>query len=589
MTNTPIIDIDINSSEFDSFLQKWDEYQDSLKSMPQAFQALNKRVAEFQKLQMAAGVSAGASLEAALKMEGAMKKVANQQERGAAAVKKSAISFKSMAADTLKIGKGVVSITGMLAKWGGFVGALGLGAGFFGLDALASSAMNQQRSARSLGVTIGQANAMKTNMGNLFNTNSVMMTVANASQIAADYGNLAGTGMSYAQAAKMGPFAATLALAASARQAYKQNPNLAIARFGQIFSPSEMRTMAATSDQQFKAAEASARNDSTSLGFSNSVANQWVILSKQLMRAGQEIEATLITGLAPLAPQLAALSQAFNQLLKMGIRDLSGEIDKSAVYLKEFAAFLGSPQFMGDLRTFGAAMSQLGGEVVNALRYFNLIPQATPSFSALSAAANNRTPGALPNANARAFWLETHGPQYSASNISAVNSAAAKKFGVPVGLLNRISLQESGYGKYLRSSKGALGVDQLMPATAATLHVGDTWNVQDNIYGAAQYLRVLYDHYGSWSKAVAAYNMGPTNLDKDISAHGKNWLRFAPHETQGYVANVAGAGSSKLNSTLEKILAAAQAKQASSYKYLTVAPYPGASIAVSANAIAAGY
>lgn len=44
----------------------------------------------------------------------------------------------------------------------------------------------------------------------------------------------------------------------------------------------------------------------------------------------------------------------------------------------------------------------------------------------------------------------------------------------------------------------------------------------------------------AWDKAVAAYNCGLANLDKDIAAHGTDWLQYAPKETRGEVANVVG-------------------------------------------------
>ena len=58
------------------------------------------------------------------------------------------------------------------------------------------------------------------------------------------------------------------------------------------------------------------------------------------------------------------------------------------------------------------------------------------------------------------------------------------------------------------SSKGALGLGQLMPATALELGV-DPAVPEENLSGAARYLRLQYDAFGDWDLALAAYNAGP--------------------------------------------------------------------------------
>ena len=64
-----------------------------------------------------------------------------------------------------------------------------------------------------------------------------------------------------------------------------------------------------------------------------------------------------------------------------------------------------------------------------------------------------------------------------------------------------------------RSHKGAIGLAQLMPGTAAKLGV-DPHNPRQNLEGGARYLRMMYDRYGNWRLALAAYNAGPAAVDK---------------------------------------------------------------------------
>lgn len=91
--------------------------------------------------------------------------------------------------------------------------------------------------------------------------------------------------------------------------------------------------------------------------------------------------------------------------------------------------------------------------------------------------------------------------------------AAARKHGVPEDLFLRLVQQESGWNVGARSHKGATGLAQLMPATAAKLGVNPHDPVQ-NLEGGARYLRMMYNTFGDWRLALAAYNAGPGAVTK---------------------------------------------------------------------------
>lgn len=81
---------------------------------------------------------------------------------------------------------------------------------------------------------------------------------------------------------------------------------------------------------------------------------------------------------------------------------------------------------------------------------------------------------------------------------------------------------------------------QFMPSTAQGLGI-DPMNPQQAAEGAGKYLNQLLGQFGGdQAKAVAAYNWGPGNLQKDISAHGSNWMYYLPAETRQYIAKVLG-------------------------------------------------
>jgi soluble lytic murein transglycosylase-like protein len=88
-------------------------------------------------------------------------------------------------------------------------------------------------------------------------------------------------------------------------------------------------------------------------------------------------------------------------------------------------------------------------------------------------------------------------------------ATCASKYGVNQSLIKAVIHAESGYNPNAVSSKGASGLMQLMPGTARSLKVSNSFDPQDNVEGGVKYLRFLLDTFrGDVSLAVAAYNAG---------------------------------------------------------------------------------
>jgi soluble lytic murein transglycosylase-like protein len=91
---------------------------------------------------------------------------------------------------------------------------------------------------------------------------------------------------------------------------------------------------------------------------------------------------------------------------------------------------------------------------------------------------------------------------------------AATRYGVPSTFLHSVARTESGYRQAAISPKGAIGVMQLMPATAAALEANPHDPAQ-NIDAGARHLRDLLIRYqGSTFKALAAYNAGEPAVER---------------------------------------------------------------------------
>jgi soluble lytic murein transglycosylase-like protein len=113
-----------------------------------------------------------------------------------------------------------------------------------------------------------------------------------------------------------------------------------------------------------------------------------------------------------------------------------------------------------------------------------------------------------------------------------VAKAAARKHGVPEDLFLRLVQQESGWNPVAVSTKGATGLAQLMPGTAAKLGV-DIDDPAANLDGGARYLRMMYDKFGTWKLALAAYNAGPGAVEEHEG--------IPPYaETENYVKAILG-------------------------------------------------
>lgn len=91
--------------------------------------------------------------------------------------------------------------------------------------------------------------------------------------------------------------------------------------------------------------------------------------------------------------------------------------------------------------------------------------------------------------------------------------SAARRHNIPEDMFLKLVQQESGFNAKAVSPKGALGLAQLMPATAATLGV-DPHDPYENLDGGARYLAEQYRTFGSWRLALAAYNAGPGAVKK---------------------------------------------------------------------------
>ena len=105
--------------------------------------------------------------------------------------------------------------------------------------------------------------------------------------------------------------------------------------------------------------------------------------------------------------------------------------------------------------------------------------------------------------------------------------------GVRPDLVRAVVQVESAFNPFATSPKGAMGLMQLMPATARQYGVSNPFNPAENVRAGVAYLRGLLDRYqGDEELALAAYNAGPAAVDR----HGQTVPPY--RETRNYVAQI---------------------------------------------------
>jgi hypothetical protein len=182
--------------------------------------------------------------------------------------------------------------------------------------------------------------------------------------------------------------------------------------------------------------------------------------------------------------------------------------------------------------------SSVRGEIAvlgngQALKVVDLRVEGETLFLALRGGGEVGLPAAL----VRGFVAdevidEVHAAATAGSDLRALAIAAARRHGLDPALVMAVVGVESAFAPNAVSPKGAQGLMQLMPGTAATLGVADAFDPAQNLDGGVRHLRSLMGRYrGDLRRALAAYNAG----EGAVARHGG----VPPYrETQDYVRRV---------------------------------------------------
>lgn len=156
---------------------------------------------------------------------------------------------------------------------------------------------------------------------------------------------------------------------------------------------------------------------------------------------------------------------------------------------------------------------------------------------------------ALTISDAAAF-AETRSAEHAGSSqtseaFAQIIDEASRRFGLPVHWIRAVLEVESARDVCAKSSKGAMGLMQIMPQTWAELRLryqlgNDPYDPHDNILAGAAYLRELHNRYGS-PGFLAAYNAGPARYEEHLAG------RALSAETRAYLQKLAPAIGSDIS------------------------------------------
>ncbi|EAB4674404.1 hypothetical protein DBA38_14255 [Salmonella enterica] len=389
MAAKSIVEIDVQDEKFQSFLEKFNEYQKALSELPEqwrgAVHGLGEAAKETERVRdgtegitkaFADGVAALASVNDGLdRLSGNLEKATktqtefNRKSGGARNfLNKASKDAKSLAGHIKDATTSLLSWGTVLGLFSGLAGAGGL----WGLNHLAGNASAQRFTAMGLGTTAGGLNstavdfqkALGNPVGTLGAIRDAQLDLSKRWQFRA-----MGVDNPDRDPAELLP-----EMIKAARDIFVRNGSTqqGAEAYGltNYFTLDDLNRFKKMSDEEIDAMAKQAQQDTRRLQLTDQQLRQWQDFNIQLDRSKVSIGNTFIRGLAPLAPELGKLSDAFSGAIETVLKspELGKWIDGLSDGIRRFGNYLASPEFQKDVEAFISGVERLGrviGKVID--------------------------------------------------------------------------------------------------------------------------------------------------------------------------------------------------------------------------------
>lgn len=364
MSLKSVVDIVVNDAEFQRFQALFNNYQAGLAATPAAWSAANT----------AATATAGAVAAGAQGLQHhvvLINQAAAASKTAAAHTVSQAGAWHSMARDARSFAGHIFDATRSLLRWGEITGVIsGIlgGGGLFGIDRLAINAGERRKSALGLGVSPGEESAFKLNYGRLLDSPDQMLGGVNeAMHDVTKRVGLYGAGLQEKDLAGKDAAQVSAELVPLLKKLADQTPDAMMAQvmqsrhLDQFMTLQDFQRFKNTPADQVAGLRPSFDKDTQTLDLTKEQARAWQDLQVQLKRAGESIENVFVTALAPLAPAIGRLSDAFTKVVSDLLHNphIAEWIDGLAGSIKEFGDWISTPKFGKDVNDFIDYVSSL--------------------------------------------------------------------------------------------------------------------------------------------------------------------------------------------------------------------------------------
>jgi hypothetical protein len=345
MANRPILEIDVNDSEFTEFLKKFEDYKTKVAAMPQTWMSISYEInnlkTKFEKV-----------LDDLEKHNHKTDETVESQGVFTASLAASELTFVGLSKSGRSFAHNIHQSTQSLMKWtkltAVFSGLLGAG-GLYGIDRMAAGAAAQRTSAMGLGVSYGEQASFLTNFGRLGNPEGILSgfsqglsTPVGKAQIAHLLGHRP-TGDAAETAAEALPKFKEFVDKTPDAQLGKMLDALGYSRLG--LGVEQAKAVRGMSSKDVNDLSRSYSGGKTGLGLDDKTAKAWIVFTTQMEFAGRQLETVFAKNLVKLTPGLEHLSNSFVHLvdnllkdggpLKGGVDSLSSGIDKFAKAIED--------------------------------------------------------------------------------------------------------------------------------------------------------------------------------------------------------------------------------------------------------------